>query len=495
MDTRKKTHKKQYHINTRLILSFLLGLSFITLILVVTMIAAAKNVGNHTGTGNTDQQANVSEEEAVSLDSTILGVVKEIDTKSKHITLFDVERQESIVLSYTGGTNITDKYGKAISINQISIGSMVDAACQQDKNKLTSMNISKIAWIYPDVNNMSINMNDKVMKIASSKYKYTEDIFVYDGKDATTVSDLAEQDEVTVWGYDETVWSITVTKGHGIVKLLDYEDYIGNNITIGYESMQQIVEDMEITVREGDFNLTVENGLYSATKNITVLRNQVNYVSLSDLGPDGLKIGKVSFEITPIGADLYIDGNMKSYSDPIDLNYGIHAIIVTLGGYTTYEGTIDVASESKTVKINLPEATSETEAVATETDNIGSDSTEDGLDGSESGNDDSDNTDTDNTTDDTSDDIDYASEDTDYTLNDGDSEDKSHNIYIKSPSGASVYLDGDYMGTAPCSFPKIIGNHVMTFIDEGYETMSYTVDVSNDGLDAYFTFPALSESE
>jgi hypothetical protein len=38
---------------------------------------------------------------------------------------------------------------------------------------------------------------------------------------------------------------------------------------------------------------------------------------------------------------------------------------------------------------------------------------------------------------------------------------------------------------------KVIGNHVITFIMEGYTTMSYTIDVSDDGLDAYFTFPDL----
>jgi hypothetical protein len=69
--------------------------------------------------------------------------------------------------------------------------------------------------------------------------------------------------------------------------------------------------------------------------------------------------------------------------------------------------------------------------------------------------------------------------------------DTKHKIHIQNPLGASVYLDGEYMGTSPVSFNKIIGSHVITFIEEGHETMSYSIEVSNDGTDAYFTFPKL----
>jgi hypothetical protein len=363
---------------------------------------------------------------------------------------------------------------------------MVDASYNPANSRLVSMNVSKKAWKYPNVNNMSINKTDQIMKIASKKYKYTGDLFVLDGKDRAKVDDLAEQDVLTVWGYEETIWSITVTKGHGIVKLEDYEDYLGDIISIGYESMLQITEDLAVTVREGTFNLTVENGKYSATKSVTVIRNEVSYVSLADIGPVGLKQSEVTFQITPFGADLYVDGKLTSYSEPVELSYGKHTVKASLGGYTTYNGSIEVDSEGKTIKIDLPEAGSNASVSVTETDTNQSTDT-DSTDNT--------GTSTDGNTSGSGEDTQYSYEDTDYTLDDGDSLDADHKIYIKAPSGASVYLDGQYMGTAPCKFDKIIGNHVLTFIQEGYETTSYTVDVSDDGLDAYFTFPDLTESE
>lgn len=492
MESWNEEPKNRYKVNTRPIVSLLIGLGFLSAILLATMLAASDSGSKKSPVTDSKKQDVNNTTQAAATGNQLLAVVKEIDTQNKQITLYDVNRQEAVVFSYNGGTDLADKYGKKITINQVAIGSMVDAFYEQDKNRLLSMNTSKVAWEYPDVKNMSISSKDKIIKIASTKYRYTEDILILDGKEVIPVEDLTEQDTVTVWGKEETIWSIVVTRGHGTVILQDYEDFIGNYITIGYESMQQITEDTAIAVREGTFNLTVENGLYSATKIVTVKRNEVTYVSLSDLSSKGLKEGEITFEITPVGADLYIDKKLTTYGDPIALSYGEHSVVAMLGGYTTYEGILEVDSKSKVIKINLPEAESSEEAVATETDtspDTGSDTDTSGVI-------------TDNKSDD---DKDIDSTPSDSTNTDTSSEstntkpdkitDKTHKIYVKEPSGASVYLDGDYVGTAPCEFKKVIGSHVLTFIQDGYETMSYTVEIANDGTNPTLVFQSLKKSE
>jgi hypothetical protein len=431
------------------------------------------------------------------------------------IKLFDLELTDTLTFTYTGGVNITDKYGTAISMTQIPLGCIVDYDYKKSNNKLTEMNISKKAWEYDDVNNLSINPTDKVMKIASTKYKFTDDISILDGQEFIPVDKLAEQDELTVWGNEETIWSIIITKGHGTIKLKDDEDFIGANITIGYESMQQIVEGMEIKVREGTFNLTVENGKNSATKSVSVERNKVNYVTLSDLGPAANRHGQVIFEIKPFGADLYLDGEQISYSDPIELDYGTYSVAVSLGGYTTYEGTIQVDSKGKTVKIDLPEVSSDSKASVSETNtedsntadnsSTGNNSTSSGNPGSSGNNsgsgdfnvdtsgDDSD-TDNDQTTEDNVDDN-TPTDDSSDTTDESTITDKNHKIYIQTPIGASVYIDGDFVGITPCTYKKLIGSHVLTFIKDGYETTSYTVDISNDGQNAELAFSDLEKSK
>lgn len=480
------------NINSRPIILVLIGLGFMSVILAATIFAAQGS--NHNSNGGLGQQASSAEvSPKLTADDMILAVVEKLDTENQQITLYDVNNKEVLHLFYSGGTNITDKYGQIISMSQIKVGTMVDAAYSPDIFELTNMNISTRAWEYSNVNNINIDDKNQIIKIASKMYQYTKDIFVLDGINVVAIRDLAEQDVLTVWGDDQTIWSIIVSKGHGTVRLKDYDEYLGDRISIGYESMLQITKDFEIPVREGRYNLTVENGLYSATKSVTVKRNKTTYVSLGDIGLMGLKQCSVTFDIKPFGADLFIDGKLTSYADPIQLSYGSHSIKVSLGGYSTYDGTIDADTESKSIKIKLPEDKSNGKTVITE-DNTGSSNkgtggsnsdTGTGSTGTTSGG--TDNTSKDNTK--------YSSGKSDYTLHDGDSLDKKHKIYIKAPSGASIYLDGDYMGKVPCKFDKIIGEHVLTFIKSGYDTMSYTIEVADDGQDALLVFPSLTKSK
>ena len=474
MAQNNKVQRNRYGISSRPILSLLVGLSFFTVVFLVTMLSTPKDTGyqRSQNTGITQQNGQETKQDD-SLSSTILAVVKKVDTENQRIMLFDVNRQELLELNYFGGTNITDKYGKAIAISQIKVGEMVDATYLTDKKKLTDMNLSTKAWTYTGVSNMGINLSNKTMKIAKTLYKYEDDILILDGEEFIPVADLAEQDELTVRGFEETIWSITVTRGHGTVILKDYEDFLGDYITIGYEAIQQIAEDMEIIVREGNFNLTVENGNYSATKNITVDRNQDTYVSLSDLGPGASKLGRISFEITPFGADLYLDGELVSYANPIEMEYNEHNMKVSMGGYTSYVGTLTVDSSGKTVKIDLPESSSVEAATVTETE-----------DGSTTNS--STGTSTGNTTDGAPAGSTTGSTGTEDI-------DANHLINVQNPSGVSVYIDGEFKCTSPGSFQKMIGTHVITFIKEGYKTMSYTIEVSDDGLDSYYTFPDLTK--
>jgi len=481
--SQSKRTRKQTAINGRLILALLLGLGLISIIFLVMIATSAETNGSRSTLPDKTEQG-VEQEK---LETTKLAIVKEIDAANKKIQLYDVDSRDMILLSYSGGTNITDKYGGIISMSQVQVGSMVDIIYSEAKGKLTDMNISTKAWEYAKVSNMGIDLTSKVIKIADQKYKYEDDLIILDNGEFISVSDLAEQDELTVRGYEETIWSITVTRGHGTVVLQEYDAFLGDYITIGYEAMQQITDNMEITVREGNFNLTVENAAFSATKNITVNRNLITYVSLKDLGPGASAVGMVTFQITPFGADLYIDDELTSYADSVELIYGSYDIKVSMGGYTSYEGTLVVDSSGKSISIDLPESSAEEEATIVETD------TQSGTD-TTTASETTDNTDanaSEETSSGTSEETEQAAE-ADYSEIDPDDIDENHLIYVQEPVGTSVYIDGSFMCIAPGSFKKITGTHVITFIKEGYETMSYTIEVSDDNLDTYFTFPNLA---
>ncbi len=71
--------------------------------------------------------------------------------------------------------------------------------------------------------------------------------------------------------------------------------------------------------------------------------------------------------------------------------------------------------------------------------------------------------------------------------------DKEHKITVSAPNGAAVYIDGAYKGVAPCSFTKMIGNVTITLAKEGYETKSYSIQLSDDSQDVTWSFPDLEK--
>ena len=482
VNANQESNKSRIH--SRPILSLLIGLTFFTLILLFALFEAGKSgraSNKKIPKSQTNQESNNDKGGLNNPDKSTTAVVLERDKAGRTIRLYDINKGEEISLNYTGGTSLLDKYEQVISIDRVEKGLIVDISYQSKKNRLTDLKFSEKAWEYIGVNNMMVLAKNKIIKIAKTNYAY-EEPFVLDGDSFISLDDLAIQDELTVRGIDETIYSVIVTKGHGRVKIKDYEAFLGGSITVGYEAVSQVTENMVITIREGNYNLTVENGEYSGTKNITVNRNEETLVSLGDLGPEPVKYGKTTFEITPLGADLYIDTELTIYASPIELEYGQHSIEVSLGGYSTYRGNLQVDYASKKIQIVLPELQSREDVSIVEWD--------------EPVEEDDQETDYTEYNDWDSEQNEDPPEEIDSLINDEDYEDdpivdSESLIYIQDPPGVSVYLNGEFKGVSPGSFQKVIGSHVITFIKQGYQTKSYTIDIADDGLDTYISLPDL----
>ena len=58
-----------------------------------------------------------------------------------------------------------------------------------------------------------------------------------------------------------------------------------------------------------------------------------------------------------------------------------------------------------------------------------------------------------------------------------------------------MYLDGNYIGIAPVSFAKEVGNYVITLRKTGYQTRSYTVQIDDEDRDVNYSFADLMKVE
>lgn len=394
------------------------------------------------------------------------------------ITLKDINTGVEVKLKLTGGSDIRDKYNQAITVSSLEIGEIVKATYKEKTGTLISLLVEEEYFTYKGISNWYLDEESKSLYIAENRYLLHDNLMVSRGDELLSLEDLSSKDELLVRGKEKVIFSIEVTKGHGKIYVTDYDDFIGGIAYVGKREIIPIVEDMIITARVGEFDLTFEHDDLVGTKRITLDTDGEVYVSMEEFKRPPVKMGSVQFQIKPNGADLFIDDKLFSYENPIDLEYGNYSIKVSLGGYVTYTGRLEVEEDDKSIYIDLIESNKEPNDGEATNGNDNGESDENIADNQESdGNQIEDNP-----------------VDNNDNVEEQDIAGKGY-IYIQKPADASVYFDGEFKGSAPVAFKKEVGTHYITFIQTGYETKTYTVEVLDNEEDLELSFPSLIKVE
>lgn len=442
---------------------------------------------------------NVSEDEKANATKDT-AVVISVDTENGIVNLQSVSTWQDMMLNFTGGCDVQDKYGEIMSMTQLKGGEVVEIRYQPSKAKLYSLQISDTAWEYKGVKGPEIDEIERRMVINGKNYKFDNNLVIISEGESAMLMDINEADTLIVRGIDKEVCSLYVDKGHGYVRLQDEEYFLDGYVTIGQELVKKVTAGMILVVPEGSYNLNIQKNGIGGTKNITVNRNQETTVDVGDLKGAEIEQGAVKFNLTPKEAVLYIDGVRVNHNELLTLKYGKHKIVASADGYNVYSGTLKVQSVLKEIDITLqssdgdsdsatvtPKADVTPGATVTPQVTLSPSSTgivTPGLDltpivtpqvnivsAGEEG------------TNDTPMAGEAANESSDTSGNTG-----SSKIQVTAPAGAEVYLDGNYMGLAPVSFHKASGTHTITLRKDGYKTKSYTVSIDDNSEDTTYTF-------
>lgn len=484
--------KQEFNIDKyRKVIPMVIVLAMIILVISVITGEADSNRGVH-GQSGTISNPNLPQKSPIKYDKQMLAVVKGMDTEKKSVTLLDTDSYEEKVLYYNGTTDINDRHNQDITMPQVVIGEIVDVFYLVD-NSIVTLDISKDAWEYKKVGNLVINNDKKMMTISERNYQYNENLVVASEGKLLQLIDLSDKDELTLKGIGNKVSSIIVTKGHGYVRFANYSDFIGGNLEIGNDNMIEVSKDMLVVVREGDYKITMDNGDLVGSKLIHVTRDQELKVDMGEFRKKAAEEGKIEFTIFPEGAELYINDTMVDYSEPITLEYGDYTVSVKLESFQDYVGKIRVDASSMQFFISLAQ-----ENIST--DSKDSNKNDDNINNNTNNSNNSNNTNNTNNSTNNSNSNGMNSNSSDQSLQDevdqtGTSNNKvdgDHKIYVQSPSGASVYWNGQLMGTAPVNFTKQVGSYTVSLATDGKQTVSYPVIIADDNQDVYLNFPALT---
>ncbi len=401
---------------------------------------------------------------AGSYDSADTAVVTTIDQENSAAVFMNMETGRQYTLYYDGTTYVKDKHDGPMTISQIKPGDVVDVTFLKGKKHLASIKRSPQAWVYDEIQNYDLGGPNKTASIGSSTYALPDDVVVLSEGERSEVMDVVAQDVLTVSGIDHKIYSISVERGHGYLRLKNDQALIGGWIEVGNSVIREITEDMLLVVPEGSYQVLLSNYGTSGTKDVVIERDKEVVLDVGDLEITENKTGRILFNVTPDTAKVSIDGKVVDISKAIELPYGIHQVHLEARGYDSLTKYIQVGSEFATISFELEEERDDDER----------------------------RTVSNNTIEDTYKPREPVQNTNNESLSENALKPKSGNrVYIDGPKNVEVYLDNNYVGISPVSFKKTVGSHTITLRKSGYKTKSYTIYLYNDGEDITYSFPEL----
>ncbi len=346
----------------------------------------------------------------------------------------DIKTGTEYEVPYTGSTDIQDAYGKIKAASTMDMGGIYDVYVDK-KGKAVKIHGNSDAWVRYDVSGITVDENSRKLSIGASNMIYESYTVVLSGEERISIAQLVDQDKLVIRGVGEKVYSVNVTAGHGYLKLTGVDALVGGYVSIGNKQLLGVTKDMLVTAPVGTHTVNVRNGNLSASKTVTIAKDETTSVDFSEVQSDPVKMGAVNFSVTPKGAVMSIDGVEVDYSTPVSLSYGTHRVKLVANHYQEYSEIINVNSAYVTKIIDMTSSGTSTSTAA------------------------------DNTS--------------------------GYKVSITAPKGAVLYVNSEYIGTVPCSFDKSSGKKTITLSQNGYNTVSYTISIANTAGDLTYAFPEM----
>ena len=320
-------------------------------------------VTQHTGSALKKQEETVEEDTAlVEEEPQGLYIVESLDMMEETIALYSLEEDKQLRYNYNMTTKFLDKFGGNALWASFTAGTVVTIGdLLPSSGALSSVQKSDDVWAYEDISKYTIDAGKNLITIDGTNYKITDKTKVYSDTEKILLSSISEDDVITVIGQDKQVISIAVTTGHGYIYLTNTELFDDSLIFIGNKIVSMVNGDQVIEVPEGTYKITVANNGWGGSGEYTVTRNETTPVNLDDLKGEGPSYCLITFIVTVADTYVYIDGEMIDPAEPQYVQYGNHKLVVQCDGYTAWNKTLVVNSETATITLEM-ETESESEA-------------------------------------------------------------------------------------------------------------------------------------
>lgn len=433
-------------------------------------------------------------------DSADVAAIRAVDVDRKEIRFRNHSTGKTYTLNYDNTSMMFDIYGQVLSPRLLSEGQIVEVTFLKSSKHITTLNVSKDAWVIDNTRDHNLVRNDGTAVVNGGVYKIDARTLIMAEDKLAMAEDILSTDSVTVSGIGRDIYSVVVQSGHGYVSLssetVENQSLVGAWLELDNEVIHKISPNMLLSAPEGDYTLQILGNGANYQSKVSINRNQETVIDTSNVTITRPKEGLVTFEIEPETADVFVDGSRMLTGVPQTIQYGYHNLKIIADGYITQTKYLKVGTPKSVISITL-EKDESAEETSTEASSAISIPKKEATDASSKA------SSQDNKSNKSSH---FASAVSSGSISSNSSGKSSssrvtnkviegYRIYIDEPNGAELYFDGNYIGLIPCSVAKISGNHEIIVKKDGYETKSYRINIDMQETNLKYEFPAMIKNK
>ena len=273
-------------------------------------------------------------------------LVTDIDEEDERIILKSLRTNRQYRFAYGMGTQFLNKWNERTSQSEFVRGSIVKIG-QVKNNMLSSLTLSKEAWIIDDLTNFSYDIGKEIFKVGKTAYRLRKTVSVFSGEQAIPMKRVTADDRLRVTGIDREVMSVVVTTGHGKISIVNTAFFNDSMISIGTRIYTRLNGDTTMRVPQGKYLVTVAKDGYGGSREYTVHKDETVTVDLNTLKGEGPKRCRFTLSTSIKGVKAFLDGKKIKLNAANEVAYGQHKLRVAVKGYEPWE---------KTLLVNSPEA-------------------------------------------------------------------------------------------------------------------------------------------
>ena len=286
---------------------------------------------------------------------TKLYLILENDSEAQMLKLYSYEDGNEYSYSYAASTLFKDKYEGITTSSAFMTGKVISIGKEDSLGNLLEVKISPDVWSYENISRFAIDESKGVFTIGQTKYAIINQTMVFSNGTQIDLEDISKQDTLTIIGIDKKVLSVLVTKGQGTLELKNTALFEDSFLQLNTNIFSIIAENMTMELAEGIYTLKVANNGWGGSCEIEIVRGETTLVDLNELKGEGYKKGLISFQTNAENVTITIDGKKVDISQPVELIYGVHSIVVKAEGHATWKKYLNVNSKEATIEIELDE--------------------------------------------------------------------------------------------------------------------------------------------